>query len=151
MSSFWGQQSRRLWPDSLSKMPRISNRTTGNLIADEVEFATTPWTRFRGLMMRSASDFRAGRALVIDPCTSIHMFFMRFPIDVLYLNRENVVVRAQQDIRPWRVGPVYTRGARFVIELPSGTIEQSGTTVGDALAIGVPSATTPTPISEMAS
>ncbi|CAN5637872.1 hypothetical protein BH23CHL2_BH23CHL2_20250 [soil metagenome] len=88
--------------------------------------------------MKSPDDFVDGQAVVIDPCTSIHMFFMRFPIDVLYVNRDNCVVRAQPGIRPWRVGPLYTKGARFVIELPEGTIARSGTIVGDQLTIEAP-------------
>lgn len=110
----------------------------GVAIAERAHFATSPWSRFRGLMMRDPADFGSGQALVIDPCTSIHMFFMRFPIDVLYLNRDNEVVRAQEAIKPWRVGPLYTRGARFVIELPAGAIARSGTTVGDRLVIAAP-------------
>jgi uncharacterized protein len=130
---------------------QIRIRSNGNLIADKTEFATSPWTRFRGLMLRSLAGFQPGQALVIDPCTSIHMFFMRFPIDVLYLNRENVVVRAQKEIRPWRIGPIYTRGARFVVELPAGTIARSGVTNGDAVAIGQPGVSNPDQISELAS
>jgi hypothetical protein len=89
-------------------------------------------------MLRRADSFGIGQALVIDPCTSIHMFFMRFPIDVLYVDRENRVVRVQARIKPWRVGPLYTRGARFVIELPAGAIEASGTQVGDHLVLEAP-------------
>ncbi len=132
-------------------MSQIRIRSNGKLIADKTEFATSPWKRFRGLMLRSAADFQPGQALVIDPCTSIHMFFMRFPIDVLYLNRENVVVRAQQKIRPWRIGAIYTRGARFVVELPAGTIAESGVTSGDVVAIGQPGVSTPDHISKLAS
>lgn len=68
------------------------------------------------------------------------MFFMRFPIDVLYLDRSHTVVRAQREIRPWRIGPLYTKGARFVIELPAGTIARTGTAVGDHLMIEAPEA-----------
>lgn len=89
-------------------------------------------------MLFKPEDFSDGQALVIDPCASIHMFFMRFPIDVLYLNRDHQVVRAQEGIRPWRIGPIYTKGARFVIELPAGTISRSQTSVGDSLAIEAP-------------
>ena len=119
-------------------MPSILNTTKRSTIATGTEFATSPWSRFRGLMMRNESDFQEGAALVIDPCTSIHMFFMRFPIDVLYLDRDNRVVRAQESIKPWRVGPIYTRGARFVIELPAGTIKASQTQKGDQIAIEAP-------------
>ncbi len=61
------------------------------------------------------------------------MFFMRFPLDVLYMDRNDRVVRAQVGIKPWRTGPLWTRGAKYVIELPAGTIERTGTEVGDQL------------------
>lgn len=88
--------------------------------------------RGRGLMFRR--EFVEGDGLVIDPCSSIHMFFMRFPIDVLYMDRNNRVVRVQQAIKPWRMGPLWTRGAKYVIELPAGTIARTSTCVGDQIA-----------------
>jgi hypothetical protein len=132
-------------------MAAIVNRSKRESIASDAEFATSMWSRFRGLMLRDDDHFVSGQALVIDPCTSIHMFFMRFPIDVLYLNRDNEVVRAQRRIKPWRIGPLYTRGARFVIELPAGTIERSGTEVGDSVAIGAPGSNSPDALSGSAS
>lgn len=119
-------------------MARVINTTRRTAIAEAAEFARSPWARFRGLMLRGKQDFGEGSALVIDPCTSIHMFFMRFPIDVLYLDREDRVVRAQQGIRPWRIGPLYTRGAKYVIELPEGAIRASGTQVGDHILVEQP-------------
>jgi uncharacterized membrane protein (UPF0127 family) len=74
-------------------------------------------------------------ALVIEPCSSIHMFFMRFPLDVLYVDRSDRVVRVQEGIKPWRIGPLHTAGARYVIELPVGAIQRSGTQVGDQLSL----------------
>ena len=117
-------------------MSWIVNTTKKRAIAEEAEFATSIWSRFRGLMLRDIEHFGDGQALVIDPCTSIHMFFMRFPIDVLYLSKSNEVLRAQRGIRPWRIGPLHTKGARFIIELPEGTISQSGTEIGDTVKIG---------------
>ena len=117
-------------------MSRIVNATKKRPIAEDAEFATSIWSRFRGLMLRGQEQFGSGQALVIDPCTSVHMFFMRFPIDVLYLSKENKVLRAQRGIKPWRIGPIHTKGTRFVIELPEGTIAQSATEIGDTVAIG---------------
>ena len=119
-------------------MARIFNQSQRTAIASTAEFARSPWARFRGLMMRQPQKFGDGSALVIDPCSSIHMFFMRFPIDVLYLDRENRVVRAQEGVRPWRVGPLYTKGAKFVVELPEGTIRSTGTQVGDEILLENP-------------
>jgi uncharacterized membrane protein (UPF0127 family) len=81
------------------------------------------------------SDLPEGTGLVIDPCSSIHMFWMRIPLDVLYVSRDDVVVRVQRGIKPWRIGPLRTSGARYVIELPVGTIDRSRTMVGDHLTL----------------
>jgi uncharacterized protein len=75
-----------------------------------------------------------GEGLVIDPCSSIHTFFMRIPIDVVYVNRDGVVVRADAEMPPWRIGPVFT-GSKWVVELPGGAIARSRTTVGDRIEI----------------
>jgi uncharacterized protein len=102
-------------------------------VAGSVRVARSFVSRGRGLMMEASLPPDTG--LLIDPCSSIHMFFMRFALDVLYVDREDRIVRAQRSIKPWRVGPVFTRGAKYVIELPVGTIELSGSTVGDQLRI----------------
>ncbi len=109
----------------------IVNVTRGTTIATTARLARSLWARGRGLMFER--ELPAGSGLVIDPCGSIHMFFMRFPLDVLYVDRQDRVVRAQRGIKPWRIGPLHTRGARYVIELPAGAIERSGTEVGDQL------------------
>jgi uncharacterized protein len=61
--------------------------------------------------------------------------WMRFPIDVVYVDNQHVVVRADEAMKSWRIGPVFT-GARFVVELPAGAIERSRTRSGDTLWIG---------------
>ena len=110
---------------------RVHNLTRETIIADEARIASSAWARTRGLMLARTLPERHG--LVIDPCGSIHMFFMRFPLDVLYVDRDDRVVRVQRGIRPWRIGPLHTRGARYVIELPVGAIDRSLTEVGDQL------------------
>ena len=117
-------------PDTPS---RVANETRGTTVATTPATATSFLSRGRGLMFRSA--FLPGEALIINPCSSIHMFFMRFPIDVLYMDSEHNVVRAQSSIKPWRIGPLHTKHAKYVIELPAGTISASGTQVGDKLLI----------------
>jgi hypothetical protein len=72
--------------------------------------------------------------LLLTPCTSIHTFFMRFPIDILYLDREHVVVKAVRAVRPFRFSACL-RGAHSILELPAGAIDASGTQVGDRLAL----------------
>jgi uncharacterized protein len=112
-------------------MVTIVNATRESSLASNAERATSFLARGRGLMMRQ--EFPDGSGMVIDPCSSIHMFFMRFPIDVLYLDRDDKVVRVQEGIKPWRVGPLRTKGAKYVIELPAGTVAKSRTSAGDQI------------------
>ena len=72
-----------------------------------------------GLMGRS--NLASGEGLWIEPCNSIHMFFMLFAIDVLFLDRDGKVKRVLLRLRPWRVSPIVF-GARTVVELPAGTL-----------------------------
>ena len=66
-------------------------------------------------------DIAPGHGLWIEPCNSIHMFFMRFAIDVLFLDREGKVKRVLLTLKPWRVSPIVF-GSRTVVELPAGTL-----------------------------
>lgn len=75
-----------------------------------------------------------GGGLVIDPCGSIHMFFMRYPLDILFLNKEGRIVFMYKGIKPWRVGRI-VRGAKMAIELPEGTIAGTNTQVGDTVSL----------------
>src|SRR4051812_41339929 len=102
---------------------RVVNRTRGTELGDRVRAADNVWTRFVGLMLRgSLAD---GDGLQITPCSSIHMFFMRIPLDVVYMDRGGRVVKTVANLRPWRVSAA--RGAKSVLELPVGTIAESGT------------------------
>ncbi|MDQ6747983.1 MAG: DUF192 domain-containing protein [Candidatus Dormibacteraeota bacterium] len=67
------------------------------------------------------SELPSGRGLWIEPCNSIHMFFMRFAIDVLFLDRSGRVKRVMLRLKPWRVSPIVF-GARTTVELPAGTL-----------------------------
>lgn len=96
------------------------------------EIADSFWSRGRGLMGRST--FEPGEGLLIEPCNSIHCFFMRVPIDVLYLDKENRVLDFDLELRPWRVGKPRWSAAK-VLELPAGTIARSATRVGDRLLV----------------
>jgi uncharacterized membrane protein (UPF0127 family) len=72
--------------------------------------------------------------LLIDPCSSIHTMWMRFPIDVIHVRRDNVVSRVDHAMRPWRIGSIRT-GGKFVIELPAGVVSATQTEPGDLLEI----------------
>jgi uncharacterized protein len=108
---------------------QVLNDTKGSSLGQQVALARSFWRRGKGLMFRS--NLPPGTGLVIDPCSSIHTFWMRFPIDVLYVDREGTVLRADRAMKPWRFGPLFVRHGRYVIELPAGTIEQSQTAQGD--------------------
>ena len=110
------------------------NRTRLSYLATELEVANTHWTRFRGLMARESNTFGDGRGLWIVPCHGVHTMGMRFPIDVLYLDRENVVVHLEQSLAPWRFAPV-RRKAKSVLELPTATVSTTRTEVGDKVEI----------------
>jgi uncharacterized protein len=110
------------------------NRTRQRQLASAVALADTHWTRLRGLLGVDPSDFRNGRGLWIVPCHGVHTLGMGFPIDVVYLDANMRVVRIQRELAPWRVAPV-TIQATSVLELPSRTIEVTGTAVGDKIEI----------------
>lgn len=79
----------------------------------ETEIAHTFLKRLLGLMFRSGLP--PGNALLLEPCTGIHTFFMRFPIDVVYLDRNNTVLK-KETVFPWRIGSL-VKGTRSVMEL----------------------------------
>jgi uncharacterized protein len=110
------------------------NRTRTTYLATELMIARTHWTRFRGLMATDASRFRRGQGLWISPSHGIHTFAMRFPIDVVYLDRDRVVIHVEEELQPWRMAAVRIRAAS-VLELPIETIRESQTALGDQVDI----------------
>lgn len=86
-------------------------------IAGQVAVADSFFTRFRGLMLRKALG--PGEGLLLKNCSAIHCCFMRFPIDVIYLNSDMRVV-AIETVKPWRLGGVFP-GAKHVLELEAGS------------------------------
>jgi uncharacterized protein len=108
-----------------------ADRTTGRTIAKRVLKADQPETRAKGLLGRASMD--ADEGLWIVPCPMIHTFFMKFPIDVLFLNRELKVVRVIENLKPWRLSPWVFR-AHSVLELAGGVL-QGSVKKGDSLEI----------------
>ncbi len=105
----------------------VKDLTTQQLIAGR-GYVTQGLERAIGLLSRNT--FHEGEALIIPRCDAIHTWFMRFPIDVLFL-RQGVVVKALPAVGPFHV--VASSGAETVIELPVGTIQRSGVVVGHRL------------------
>ena len=110
---------------------RLLNRTRGAVLALRVERAERVLDRLRGLLGRASLE--EGEALAIAPCASIHTFFMKFPIDAVFLDRRGRVVRAVPDLTPWRATRFHLR-ADLAVELPAGTLARTGTREGDELA-----------------
>jgi uncharacterized membrane protein (UPF0127 family) len=115
------------------------NTTRGTTLAASVEVAVSFWGRFRGLMGRSA--LLPGTGLWIPATNGIHMFFMRFAIDAVFLSRSAAggarrVVSVRRALPPWLGLVPLVRGADGVLELPTGTIAATGTEVGDIVHVG---------------
>jgi uncharacterized membrane protein (UPF0127 family) len=127
---------------------RARNLTRGSEVAGQVEVADSFGTRFRGLMGRAS--LLPGGGLWLTGTSNIHMFFMRFPIDAIFLGRPAAdggrqVVAVHASLRPWTGIVWYARGADGCLELPAGSAAASGTAVGDVVAL-VPQAGTSAPV-----
>jgi len=110
----------------------LKNANTGEILAIHLEFATTFRTRLKGLMGRRSLP--EGTALVIQPCSAIHTFFMRFPIDVLFLNANLDVLAVIYNMPSCRFSQ-RVKSARMVVEFPGGTISKTKTMPGHRIII----------------
>lgn len=120
------------------------NRTRNAYLATNVSIAGTHWSRLRGLMGKDIASFPAGNGLWIIPSHGVHTLAMRFPIDVLYLDRDKHVVHVEENLKPWRVAKVNMRTAS-VLELPGNTLKSTGTAVGDEIEIALNGVSTKQP------
>lgn len=111
---------------------RVINRDKNTILAEETIIADTPFQRMQGLLGKK--EFKEGQALIIRPCNSIHTFFMRFAIDVIFADSNNKVIKTIASLKPWRFSGVYI-SAKFCIELPAGAISSSLTTEGDSITL----------------
>jgi len=91
-------------------------------------------------MLSDRSTFGDGNGLWIVPSHGVHTFAMRFPIDVVYLNSDKIVVYVKQNLQPWRVAAVRQQAAS-VLELPGSALGPTGTSVGDEIEIVIGHAT----------
>ena len=110
---------------------RVHRKSDGAVICERCEAPKSAFGRMRGLLGRDGLEPGAG--MLIDRAPSVHMFFMRFPIDVIFLDREWRVVAVRHDLRPWRVAGA--RGAVAALELPAGAAAAAGIAEGDVLAL----------------
>lgn len=108
----------------------VRNLTRGTLLADKCSVATGYFRRARGLLFRP--PLAEGEGLLLRPCNAVHTFLMGFPIDVLFLDKQNRLVHLVEWMRPNRATWPVLR-ARDTLELPAGTARKTGTEVGDLL------------------
>jgi uncharacterized membrane protein (UPF0127 family) len=108
----------------------IRNETRGTVLATRETWALGAAERLRGLLDRGGLG--DGEALVISPCTSVHMFGMKFAVDVIFVARDGTVVRAIPALKPWRATWIWWR-ARHCVEMPVGVLAATGTRAGDRL------------------
>lgn len=108
---------------------KVKNKETDRVILKHVEIADTFYKRFKGLMGRKYLE--EGSGMKINPCNSIHCFFMKIPIDVLFVSRDHVVIKIISDMKPWKISPL-VRGANYVIEA-NGNELKGRIEVGDRL------------------
>jgi uncharacterized membrane protein (UPF0127 family) len=128
--------TRRIWnsfaggggakPNSRLK---IWNLTRQTVLADRVEVADHGASRRKGLLGRDGLP--AGEGLWIVPCESVHTFWMRFPIDLVYLDRNKKVKKVRSGVPPWRLSACLS--AHSVLEFASGTVHKTETRPGDSL------------------
>ena len=109
---------------------KILNQTQGVHLATQVRLADSFCSRLVGLLNRSGLNEDEG--LLITRCQSIHMFFMRFAIDVVFVNQHHTVVGLVSNIKPFQISPLFVK-ANYAIELKSGIIQKTNTTIGDLL------------------
>jgi uncharacterized membrane protein (UPF0127 family) len=121
----------------------VRNESRSTVLAEHVEVGSSFWAKFRGLMGRRSLP--AGHALWLPGDNGIHMFFMRFPIDAVFVGRPTpgiaggglrTVLSVHRALAPWTGIVPLVRGADGVVELPVGAIDASRTEPGDLLFIG---------------
>ncbi len=106
----------------------VNNADRSTVLGDRIRVATSLTDRTIGLLGRRSLE--AGEGLWIERSPSIHMFFMRFAIDAVFVAADGRVTKVVENLKPWRV-VWWARGARDCLELPVGAVASSGTQVGD--------------------
>jgi len=94
------------------------------------EYERSLWFRFCGLML--TPELRAGHGILLKPCNSVHMFFMRYALDIIFLDKDMRILRICHNLKPWHISPIVWK-ADSVLECPAGLAEQHGLDIGDEL------------------
>jgi uncharacterized membrane protein (UPF0127 family) len=109
----------------------VIRKEDGAVVCANCFVADSMWLRMKGLLGRASLDEDEG--ILLGPASSIHMFFMRFAIDAVFLDRDLRVLRVAAGLRPWRMAG--KRGAKSVLELPAGRCERAAVREGDRLVL----------------
>jgi uncharacterized protein len=127
---------RQIWNSIVGKVQtnpdsrlKVCNRTRQTVLGTSIEVANHAATRRKGLLGRSGLS--SGEGIWIVPCESVHTFWMKFPIDLVYLDRDKKVKKVRSDVAPWRLSVCLS--AHSVLEFASGTIRSTQTRLGDCL------------------
>jgi uncharacterized membrane protein (UPF0127 family) len=113
------------------KRIRVINKTRDSVLGSQVEIVDRWWSRVRGFLGRPEPDHGVG--LLLSPCRAVHMIGVGFPLDVLFVNREGVVVATYPELKPGSRTRYHIR-AEYALEMRAGTIRASGTKENDVLA-----------------
>ncbi len=108
----------------------VGNTARNTILGETIEVAATATQKVRGLLGKECLE--DGQGLLFKGCSSLHTFFMHFPIDVVFTDRQGRVLKAAPDVKPFKLVAAPLR-AYYAIELPAGAIERSGTREGDFL------------------
>jgi uncharacterized membrane protein (UPF0127 family) len=108
----------------------VRNQQRDATLGEAIEVAQTAAQRVKGLLGRECLE--DGQGLLFKNCSSLHTFFMNFPIDILYIDKHGKVLKSATDVRPFKLVAAPLK-AFYALELPTGAIAKSGTKVGDHL------------------
>jgi uncharacterized membrane protein (UPF0127 family) len=106
----------------------VRNRDRETVLGEAIEVADTAVRRVKGLLGRECLE--DGQGLLFKQCSSLHTLFMRFPIDILFIDKSGKVLKSRSSVKPFKLVAAPLR-AHYALELPSGSIARSGTRVGD--------------------
>ena len=109
---------------------RLINKTKNIILAEDVFMANTLFRRIKGLL--GVKKFLPNQAIILEPCNSVHTFFMHFSIDVIFADRNYKVIKVLSKLSPNRITPIYWHSSK-VIELSAGSLNLANTQIQDQL------------------
>jgi uncharacterized membrane protein (UPF0127 family) len=107
----------------------VLRRADHTTVCEHCLIADTALARMKGLLGKG--ELPVGEGILIRPCNSIHMFFMRFAIDAIFLDRDGTVLKIAANLKPWRMA--WARGAHAVVDLAAGEAQRRGIALGEKL------------------